>query len=417
MKITLLSYGSRGDVQPYLALAVGLQNAGHQVKLAAPHRFQDFVDRYRIPFAPLAGDPGTISQRLNNAGTNPIGMVRAISDYVFSIASQVVVQAFAACQDADLIVHSFLFTSGGHAFARKLNIPDISIQLFPVFAPTAEIPPPITPNLSSRLVRRLIHGLATQIYVQGGRMGYHRMRKAHPETFDLDLSWPFHPNQSRSQTALVFAYSPSVLPRPTDWESENIHVAGYLFLDTIYEYQPPEDLLHFMKAGPPPVCVTFGSTIHRQADDIYKNVISAIEEVGKRAIILSGWGGFQTRETTKNIFITPAVPHDWLLPQCQTVIHHGGAGSTAAGLRAGIPNLVVPFASEQPFWGMRVHAIGAGPEPIPIKKLTNVRLAHALRQSDTAAIRQKATMVGETIQAENGVKKVIEIIERLDEFK
>ena len=123
MNITILTYGSRGDVQPFLALAVGLQKAGHTVKLAAPHRFADFVDEYKIPFVPLAGDPEVISQRLNDAGANPLRMVRAMGDYIFSIADQVARQAFAACEDADLIIHSFLFTTGGHSVARKLRHP------------------------------------------------------------------------------------------------------------------------------------------------------------------------------------------------------------------------------------------------------------------------------------------------------
>lgn len=136
MRITILTYGSRGDVQPFLALALGLQKAGHKVKLAAPHRFADFVEAHGIPFIPLAGDPEVISQRLNDAGANPIGMVRAMSDYIFSIAGEVAHQAFAACNNADLIIHSFLFTTGGHSLARKLGLPDVSVQTFPVFAPT-----------------------------------------------------------------------------------------------------------------------------------------------------------------------------------------------------------------------------------------------------------------------------------------
>jgi len=159
MKITILTYGSRGDVQPFLALAVGLQNAGHQIKLAAPHRFEAFVNQQGVHFVPLAGDPEIISQRLNDAGANPIGMLRAISDYIFSIAGQVAHQAFVACDGTDLIVHSFLFTTGGHSLARKLGIPDVSVQTFPIFVPTRAIPPVSMPNLPPGMLSYFFHWL------------------------------------------------------------------------------------------------------------------------------------------------------------------------------------------------------------------------------------------------------------------
>jgi len=164
MNITLLTYGSRGDLQPFLAMAVGLQNAGQRVKLAAPHRFEPFVGAYRIPFAPLAGDPEIISKRLNDAGANPIRMVRAISDYIFSIADQVARQASAACDNADLVAHSFLFTSGGHALARKRGLPDVSVQTFPIFAPTRAFPPVSMPGLPPGLLCYFGHWVQTQIF-------------------------------------------------------------------------------------------------------------------------------------------------------------------------------------------------------------------------------------------------------------
>lgn len=190
MKITILAYGSRGDVQPFLTLAIGLQKAGHQVKLAALHRFDAFRWAYGISFVPLAGDPEIISWRLNNAGTNPFCMVRAISNYVFSIADQVIRQAFAACDNADLIVQSFLFTTDAHSLARKLNIPEISVQIFPIFAPAYTTPPVAMPNLPPGPISYFFHWLTTQIFWYGGNMGFRQLRKINPETFKLELHWP-----------------------------------------------------------------------------------------------------------------------------------------------------------------------------------------------------------------------------------
>jgi sterol 3beta-glucosyltransferase len=328
MNITLLTYVSLGDVQPFLALAVGLQNAGHQVKLAAPHRFETLINAYGVPCVSLPGDPEIISQRLNDAGANPIGMVRAISDYIFSIADQVARQAFAACDDADLIVHSFLFTIGGHSLARKLNIPDISVQTFPIFAPTRTFPPVSMPGLPPGQLNYFFHWMTTQIFWYGGNIRFRRLRKTDPKTFDLELHWPFTSDDSRLRTPLVLACSPTVIPRPDDWSVPHIHIPGYLFLDSLDSYQPPTALTDFLSVGEPPICVTFGSMIHRDTQRIYRAVLDAMKRTGDRAVILSGWSDLRNLTLSESVLTTDAVPHDWLLPRSKGVIHQGGAGAT-----------------------------------------------------------------------------------------
>lgn len=410
MRIVILAYGSRGDVQPFLALAIGLQNAGHKVVLAAPHRFESFVSAYKVPFAPLAGDPEVISQRLNDAGGNQVAMVRAMSDYIFSIAGQVVRDAVAACNQADLIVHSFLFTTGGHSLAHKLGIPDVSIQTFPIFAPTRAFPPVPMPGVPPGSLSYLFHWLTTQIFWYGGNIGFKRLQKTAPSTFDLELRWPFRGNGNRLRTPLLFAFSRTVVPRPDDWSAPHIHIPGYFFLETARSYQPQTALVDFFSAGEPPVCVSFGSMINRDAERIYEAVFEAIGKTGNRAVILSGWGKLLA-EQTADIVVTDTIPHDWLLPRCKAIVHHGGAGTTGAGLRSGIPNIVVSFAADQPFWGARVHALGAGPQAIAVKKLTVEKLVTALVESDGQAIRNGARAAGRKIRQENGVRAAVKLIE------
>ena len=418
MRTTILTYGSRGDVQPFLALANGLQKAGHQVKLAAPHRFGSFVKAFNIPFLPLSGDPEVISQRLNDAAGNPIGMVRAMSDYIFSIADRVAREAFTACDKAELIIHSFLFITGGHSLARKLGIRDISVQTFPIFAPTRAYPPVTMPNLPPGSLSYFFHWLTTQIFWYGGNVGFKRLRKADPKTFDLELHWPFYAEDNRLRTPLVLACSPTVLPRPDDWSTAHIHIPGYFFLGTSDSYQPPVSLTDFLSAGKPPVCVSFGSMIHRDINRIYRLIFDALHRTGNRAIVLSGWSDLSHSEAVEllaeqsdEIFLMDAIPHDWLLPRCKAIVHHGGAGTTAAGLHSGIPNIVVPFAADQPFWGARVHAIGAGPQPIPVKNLTAEKLIAMLAEVDGDAIRINAQAAGRKIRAENGVGAAVNLIE------
>lgn len=411
MKITILTYGSRGDVQPFLALAVGLQKAGHTVTLAAPHRFETLVTEQGVGFAPLAGDPEVISRAFNDAGGNAYRMVRGMSDYLFRIAPDVVRAARQAIHGADLLVHSFAFTTGGHSFAREMGIPDVSVQTFPMFAPTRAFPNVALPSLPPGPLSYFSHWFSTQIFWHGGNVGYYQMRHRAPESFPLRVFWPFAPAKDRLLTPLIFAYSPSVLPRPADWTAPHIHIAGYFFLDRP-DYQPPEALARFLAAGDAPVCITFGSMVNRQVQRVTRAALDALVQTGNRAIFLTGWGGWQPDNPPPNVFFLDSAPHDWLFPRCKVIVHHGGAGTTAAGLRAGVPNIVIPHAADQPFWGKRVAAIGAGPQPIPVARLTAKRLIAALAQAETEPIRSGAQAAGRAICSEDGVGAAIELIER-----
>ena len=411
MNITLLTYGSRGDFQPFLALALGLQKAGHTPSLAAAERFADLAARYGVAFSALPGDPAEISEHLNDAGANPIRMVRSIRDYVFAIAPQIVRESRLALQGADLVIHSFLFTTGGHSFACEMGIPDISVQTFPMFAPTWAFPNVAFAWLPPGPLSYVSHWLATKIFWYGGNSGLPGLKKSHPQDFPQRLTWPFKQTSDRPMTPLIMAYSQIVLPRPMEWRATHIHIPGYFFLDEP-DYKPQPELLKFLEAGETPVCITFGSNLNREAGRIQSMVLAALAQNGQRGIILTGWGGEMKQELSPNILVLPEASHAWLLPQCLAVVHHGGAGTTGAGLRAGIPNIVVPSATDQPFWGKRVAELGAGPPPIPLKSLTVDSLAAALLAArNDPAMRAGATRVGERIRAENGVANMIRLVE------
>jgi sterol 3beta-glucosyltransferase len=301
MKISILSYGSRGDVQPFLALAVALQKAGHTPILAAPRFFADLVTGRGIPFASLAGDPVEISARINAAGQNPLGMLRAIQKIVFAIAAQVAQQAWEACQGSDLIVHSFLFTTGAHAIARNLGIPDISAQTFPVFAPTQAFPNVAFAGVPPGWISYFTHWLAMQIFWYGGNSGYGSVRRSLPEVFSGKPTWPFRQAPDRIRTPLLFAWSPTVIPVPVEW-GQDIQVTGYWSLDSVSGFQPPAGLGDFLKAGDPPVCVSFGSMVNRYAERTYQVVIEALAMRHQRAVILSGWGGRQGIKNSADFF-------------------------------------------------------------------------------------------------------------------
>ncbi|HET9909039.1 MAG TPA: glycosyltransferase [Anaerolineales bacterium] len=409
MRITILTYGSRGDVQPFLPLSRRLMEEGHSVKLAAPSRFNKFVEEHGIGFVPLPGDPEDLSRRLNNAGRNFVKLLRELTEHAVEIGADVWRQTEEACQDADLILHTFTHAVGAHTLAREKNIPDVHIQTFPMFTPTGDYPNVTLPDLRSHTLNRLTHNLSAQITWWTSRIGFERVRRR--EGFaHRKLYWPFDHDSLHPRTPILCAWSPRVLPPSSDWPP-NVHVTGYYFFADHGSYQPHQELESFLRWGKPPVCVSFGSMVNRDAKKNDGIVRTALEQTGNRGIILSGWSGVKSSSSNDLLYLD-AAPHDWLLPRCKLVVHHGGAGTTAAGLRAGIPNIVVPFMADQPFWGRRVHAIGVGPQPLRVKSLSVKGLVRAIAEAEDQSLRTRAQSIGQQIRNEDGVGIAVELIEK-----
>lgn len=409
MKITILTYGSRGDAQPFLPLSLALMEKGHYVKLAAPFRFQDLIEEYGINFVSLAGDPEDLSRRLNDAGHNFIKMMRELTDHAIEIGTDILRQIEDASSDTDLIIHTFTHAVGAHTRAREKNIPDIHIQTFPMFTATGDCPNITFPDLRLRALNRFTHQISKKITWRTSRIGFEQVRRrvGLPKRI---LYWPFDDNPPHPRTPILCAWSPIVLPASSDW-SPYVHVTGYYFFPHNNSYLPPAELDSFLQAGKPPVCITtFGSMINRDAERIDQIVRASLKRTGNRGVILAGWSRVPNH-SSDDLFYLEAIPHDWLLPRCKMIIHHGGAGTTSAGLRAGIPNIVVPFTAYQPFWGRRVQAIGAGPKPIPVKKLTVEKLTWAIAEVENDVLRKCAQAVGRRIRSEDGVRQAIELIE------
>jgi len=292
-----------------------------------------------------------------------------------------------------------------------MGIPDVSVQTFPIFAPTCAFPNVAMAGLPPGPLSWLSHWLAAQVFWHGGNSGIPRMRRQYPGIFPPRLYWPFRRSEGRPLTPLLIAVSPTVLPRPADWVGDHIHLPGYFFLDEA-DYRPSPALAGFLTRGPAPVCVSFGSMIRRDADRIGAAVLEALARLGRRGIVLSGWGGWRPADTPDEVLFVEQASHAWLFPRCAAVIHHGGAGTTAAGLRAGVPSLVVPFAGDQPFWAKRVAALGAGPDPLPVNRLDADGLTTALRRAlEDEDLRRRAAEVGKRIQAEDGVGQAVRLIE------
>jgi sterol 3beta-glucosyltransferase len=219
--------------------------------------------------------------------------------------------------------------------------------------------------------------------------------------------WPY--TQLHGQAVpLLYGHSPAVMPRPSDW-SEHAHVTGYWFLDHAPGWQPPAGLVDFLESGSPPIYIGFGSLAPAGKEEATRVVLEALRRSGKRGVIATGWGGLSPSVLPDEVYALESVAHDWLFPRAAAVVHHGGAGTTGAGLRAGVPSIIVPQSKDQPFWARRVEALGAGPAPIPRRRLTAGRLAQAMRVAVTdESIRKRSAALGETIRAEDGVGNAVQ---------
>ncbi len=417
MRITILAAGSRGDIQPYLGLGVGPRAAGHRVRFAAFRNFASFVQPHNLEFAPVDADfqailGGEDGQGLVSSGSNFFQLARGVGRVVGPILTQIGNDFWRACQGTELII-SGLNGVGffGYEFADQLGVPCFNASVVPL-APTREFASLMWPwrwrlgGAYNLLTHRITAFAGWQLFGRTINQWRHATLNLGP------ISSRAADNRIR-QMPMLFGISPLVLPRPHDWPA-CFNLTGYWFLPRPIDWTPPDDLVRFLAAGDPPVCFSFGSMTDRRSADLTQIIINALEKTQRRGVMVAGWGGLQAIEESDRMFVIDSVPFDWLWPQCAAVVHHGGSGATSAGLRAGVPSLVVAFMADQPFWGRRVFELGCGPRPIRRKALTTDGLAEAIEQAVTdRAMQQRATEVGQQIRSEAGIVRAVQLIERI----
>jgi len=308
-----------------------------------------------------------------------------------------------ACEGSDAIVYH-PGAAIGYFAARVLNIPSILASPFPL-TPTRAYPALVFYD-SVRLggqANLLTHKVFEQALWLTSGSPIKRFWKQTFGSTPADFSNPFAKQRTAARPTVV-SCSNHVFPKPEDWP-EGVHNTGYWFLEED-DWRPPDELLSFLQQGPPPVYVGFGSMGNpATAAETTRLVADALKRSGQRGILATGWSGMTALEThPEDMFVLESAPHSWLFPRVSAVVHHGGAGTTAAGLRAGVPNVVVPHAVDQFAWGRRVHELGVGPKPVPRKKLSAGRLAGAITQALEREMKQAANLLGENIRRENGAE-------------
>ena len=420
MRITILVIGSRGDVQPMLALAVGLQRTGrHKIRFAAPDNFESLTREHGLDFYPLGLDAQALLEQGElkagvESGRNTILWFWQVVRAIRPILDRLMERTWLACQDAEMVVFSTIGIGAYHA-AEKLGLPCCMATPMPGLAPTRAYPSPgnVFPTLPlGGGYNRLTHTLSGQILqaLTGPYINRWRREKLHLPAIPFG-KYPY--NQLHGMPVPILgSYSSIVVPRPADWGG-HIHVTGYWFLDPTPDWQPPARLVNFIESGSAPVYIGFGSMASRTPRQTTQLVREALERSGQRGVLATGWGGMDATDLPANMLILDSVPHAWLFPRVSAVVHHGGSGTTGAGLRAGVPSVLVPHMGDQPFWAQRVVELGVGPQPIPRRQLTAGRLAAAITSAlADARMQARAAALGERIRAEDGIGQAVGIIER-----
>lgn len=408
MKILMSTFGTRGDVQPFVALGKGLQATGYDVAVCTPEGFRSFVETHGLNYAYVNNEflalteqsltAPDMSSRMATAKRFPAAIRSALDDEW---------RAAQAFQPDAIIYHTK--SLGSYHIAEKLGIPQILALPLPS-TPTREFPFPFFAGmrlggLFNRLTYRLI-ALTSSMWA--GTSNDFRVKTLGLPPLSKFADLMIGPDGK--PVPALYPYSSHLVPVPADFPA-HVHVTGYWFLDQAQDWQPGPELAAFLETGPRPVYVGFGSMGGTHPEKRGHMVLEALAKARQRGILASGWGGLKAGDLPQDALMIESAPHDWLLPRMAAVVHHGGAGTTAAGLRAGKPTIICPFLGDQPFWGWAVHRAGVGPKPIPERKLTSDRLAEAITAAGSDLEMQKrAAALGEKIQAEDGVARAVEII-------
>jgi len=412
----IIAPGSQGDVQPFLALGKGLIKAGNTVRLVTNQNYKAQVESHGLEFWPIEVNTEDIirSDKMREALesgkllTSMARMGKELKQHAELLAQR----GLAGCQGMNMVIAgiSGLFT--GYSLAEKLGIPFVQAHNIP-FTPTKAFPGTLLPRYPSWLGGyRISHRLTQQIVWQAYRPTDKVVRE---QVLELPKSPFFGPFKSESlrDGPIIYGISPSIISRPVDW-AENIHITGFWLLDPPDEWTPPSDLIEFLKDDPAPLYIGFGSMSNKRPEETADLVLKALKETNQRAIVFSGWGGLSKTNLPDSVLMVDSVPHSWLFQRIQAVIHHGGAGTTAAGLNAGVPSIIVPFHGDQPFWGRLIAKLGVGPNPIPRKKLSTERLVNAIQEVGAdQEMSERAANLGSKIRAENGIARAIAIISEM----
>lgn len=407
MRITILTLGTRGDVQPSIALGIGLRQIGHQVKIATHAIFRELITQYSLEFAPLTLNTQNLLQHTHQPERPRLSTLYKLAQQHLQ---QFLKEAWQTTQQTELLIFNKWGRLAGLHIMEKLGVPALLTAAEPkqmrfIYPQTNTYDHTLQP-VYSKLKETARWHLIYKPLINRWRQSDLNLPAA--PCYGVDHRLP------QQKIPTIYTYSPSIFPKPDNWPPW-LHVTGFCFLDNAPSWQPSPSLLSFLQAGNPPICVTFSSMgKQKEMGERVNTVLDSLRRTQQRAIIIKGWG--TPSETTvpsspKLLFCDP-VPHNWLFPQLSAVIHHGGAGTTSTALRHGLPSIIIPFAYDQPLWARRVAELGAAHPPLSWQTLTSAKLAHAIHTvQNTSTMKNCAQQLASKIRTENGIFQAIKIIQ------
>lgn len=409
MRITMICIGSTGDVMPYIVLGRELKARGHEITICAFSDFASKVADEGMIFSPISGSVKVFMTNIMKPGVNGVGFLKQVRDTLAAIIRPFLADLEAACVNAEAIIATF-FGQIIQSIAEVNHVPFIQTHYFPMdnnkATPISSAPGQNAGkawNITSYQLGYTLISTMEKYYLSEWReeRGMAPRKMEHRPNYEIN----------GHIVPVIYAFSPLIMPRPTDW-GENIHLSGYWSDDKPVDFQPDPSLVKFLQEGEKPIYIGFGSMTGNDMGETLDIVLEALQQTGMRAILATGWGGVDV-PNHPNLYVGGFIPHDWLFRQVRAVVHHGGAGTTAAGILAGRPTLVIPFGGDQPFWGNRMHQLGIGPKPIPRERLTVSKLSKALTLLiTTKSYSVAAKELGIRLRMEEGPVIAANIIEK-----
>lgn len=404
MQIVLMASGTRGDVQPMIALGIALKAVGHTVRLVAGSNFATWIESHGLETYPTADIEALMQSEVGIKwveSKSPFEQLKTMKTLADSMLEPTIDAVIKGTKGAELIITGFVTEPHIQAVSEKMGIPMVSCALQPyrtTRSGAATLMPIIarSDSVLNRWMGRMTEWFTWKAYATVVNVLRQRL--------DLTPHTPRSYSQAASKIPALYAMSRSVVP-PTD--DTNSYTTGFWFLDE--PFTPPDDLVQFLKSGDAPVYIGFGSMPSSDPARTVKMISEALARIGRRGVIARGWSKAHVTKVPEHIFVLDKAPHSWLFPQMAAVVHHGGAGTTSAGLRAGVPSLIIPHMADQPYWARRVHELGVSVAPLKRHELTTESLAERLillLNDDTICVR--ATALGKQIRAEHGVENAVE---------
>ena len=418
LSIVIQVVGSRGEVQPFVALGNALQSYGHRIRLATHEKFCAFVSESGLEFFPIGGDPEDLmAYMVKNPGLVPSMKSLRAGDIAHKrkMIAEMLDGCWSSCIQPDpvttapFIADAIIANPPSFAHihcAEALGIPVHIVFTMP-WTSTAAFAHPLANVRNSSNDPKLVNYMTYALVGWMTWQGLGDVINAFRVQLDLEPV-PATEGPVLAETLKIphtYCWSSALVPKPKDWAA-HIDVFGFFFREAP-DYKPSENLQKFVEAGSPPIYIGFGSIVLDDPARFCSAILDAVAACEERAIISPGWSRMRIAADQPNILILDESPHEWLFQHVSMVVHHGGAGTTAIGLREARPTIIVPFFGDQPFWGNMVAAAGAGPEPIPQRQVTAAKLAEAIRFCQKDEVRTAAVELSLQIRQEDGVKAAV----------